>query len=197
MESKAMKVPASVWIVGALALLWNLVGVAAFVMQVAMPAEALGAMPAEQRAIYEATPAWLYVFYGLATFGGVAGSIGLLLRRRWAVPVYLLALVALVLQVVASYAVPPAWSVSGAAGLAFPVLLVAIAICLWLFSRRMAARGVLRRRARPCRSGLSRELLSWPLPQRRQGEAGRGCSRFELIVEDTPDRKSTRLNSSH
>src|SRR3546814_494972 len=90
------------------------------------------------------TPAWLYVFYGLATFGGVAGSIGLLLRRRWAVPVYLLALVALVLQVVASYAVTPAWSVSGAAGLAFPVLLVAIAICLWLFSRRMAARGVLR-----------------------------------------------------
>src|SRR3546814_9452153 len=53
MESKAMKVPASVWIVGALALLWNLVGVAAFVMQVEMPAEALGAMPAEQRAIYE------------------------------------------------------------------------------------------------------------------------------------------------
>src|SRR3546814_3539593 len=81
--------------VGALALLWNLVGVAAFVMQVAMPAEALGAMPAEQRAIYEATPAWLYVFYGLATFGGVAGSIGLLLRRRWAVSVYLVALVAL------------------------------------------------------------------------------------------------------
>src|SRR3546814_18207171 len=82
MESKAMKVPASVWIVGALALLWNLVGVAAFVMQVAMPAEALGAMPAEQRAIYAATPAWLYVFYGLATFGGVAGSIGLRSEER-------------------------------------------------------------------------------------------------------------------
>lgn len=139
-----MKVPVSVWVVGVLALLWNLVGVAAFIMQVAMPAEALQAMPAEQRAIHEATPAWLYVFYGLATFGGVLGSIGLLLRRRWAVPVYLVALVALVLQVVATYAVTPAWSVSGAASLAFPVLLVAIAIFLWLFSRRMSARGVLR-----------------------------------------------------
>src|SRR3546814_19299235 len=93
-------------------------------MQVAMPAVALGAMPAEQRAIYEATPAWLYVFYGLATFGGVPGSIGLLLRRRWAVSVYLVALVAPVLQVVARYAVPPAWSVSGAAGLPFPELRV-------------------------------------------------------------------------
>jgi len=144
MESKATKVPVSIWVVGVLALLWNLVGVAAFSMQVATPAEALQAMPAEQRAIHEATPAWLYVFYGLATFGGVLGSIGLLLRRRWAVPVYLVALVALVLQVVATYAVTPAWSVSGAASLAFPVLLVAIAIFLWLFSRRMSARGVLR-----------------------------------------------------
>src|SRR3546814_13393948 len=116
MESKAMKLPASVWIVGALALLWNLVGVAAFVMQVPMPAEALGAMPAEQRAIYEATPAWLYVFYGLATFVGVAGSIGLLLRRRWAVSAYLVALLPLVLPVVATSAVTPAWPVGGPAG---------------------------------------------------------------------------------
>jgi len=74
----------------------------------------------------------------------VLGSLGLLLRRRWAAPVYLVALVALVLQVVASYAITPAWSASGAAGLVFPVLLVAIAIALWLFARRMAARGVLR-----------------------------------------------------
>src|SRR3546814_14341442 len=110
MASKAMKVPASVWIVGALALLWNLVGVAAFVMQVAMPAEALGAMPAEQRAIYEATPAWLYVFSGLATFVGFSGSIGLLLRRRRAVSVYLVAQVSLVRPVVARHPVPPAGS---------------------------------------------------------------------------------------
>src|SRR3546814_11013560 len=105
-----------------------------------MPAEALGAMPAEQRAIYEATPAWLYFFYGLATFGGVAGSIRLLPRRRWAVSVYLVALVALVLHVVAGYAVTPAWLLSGAAGLAFPVPLVAVAVCPWLFSRGLADR---------------------------------------------------------
>src|SRR3546814_15643278 len=32
-----------------------------------------------------------------------------------------------------------------------------------------------------CRSGFSRELLPWPLPLRRQGEAGRGWPRFGLI----------------
>lgn len=139
-----MKVPASIWIVGGLAVVWNLIGVAAFAMQLAMPAEALQAMPPEQRAVYEATPGWIYLFYGVATIGGVLGSLGLLLRRRWAAPVYLVALVALVLQVLASYAVTPAWSTSGLAGLGFPVLLVVIAGALWLFARRMAARGVLR-----------------------------------------------------
>lgn len=139
-----MKVPVSLWVVGVAALLWNLIGVAAFAMQLAMPAEALEAMPPEQRAIYEATPPWLYVFYGVATIGGVLGSLGLLLRRRWAVPVYLVALVGLVLQVVSSFAVTPAWSVGGAAYLVFPVLLVVIAIALWLFARRLSAAGVLR-----------------------------------------------------
>src|SRR3546814_6071504 len=32
-----------------------------------------------------------------------------------------------------------------------------------------------------CRSGFSRELLLWPLPLRRQGEAGWGLSRFAVI----------------
>ncbi|MGY0610656.1 hypothetical protein [Luteimonas sp. A501] len=144
MEAGSKKVPVSVWVVGVLALLWNLVGVAAFGMQLAMPAEALEAMPPDRRAIYEAAPAWLYIFYGVATIGGVIGSLGLLLRRRWAVPVYLVALVALVLQVLASYAVTPAWSLGGVASLGFPVLLVAIAIALWLFARRMSARHILR-----------------------------------------------------
>jgi len=144
MEPNSGKVPASIWIVGGLAVVWNLLGVAAFAMQLAMPAEALQAMPPEQRAIYEATPGWVYLFYGVATIGGVLGSLALLLRRRWALPVYLVALIGLVLQVLASYAVTPAWSAGGAASLGFPVLLVAVAAALWLFARRMAARGVLR-----------------------------------------------------
>src|SRR3546814_8080705 len=31
--------------------------------------------------------------------------------------------------------------------------------------------------------GFIRELLPWPLPLRRQGEAGRGCPRFALILK--------------
>ena len=131
-------------IVGMLALLWNLVGVAAFLMQRVLPAEALQAMPPERRAVHEATPAWLYVFYGLATFGGALSALGLLLRRRWAAPAFLVALLALLLQIVAGYATTPAWALGGVASLGFPVLLVGVAIALLLFARRMAARDILR-----------------------------------------------------
>ncbi|NYZ61530.1 sugar transporter [Luteimonas deserti] len=131
-------------VVGVLALIWNLIGVAAFVMQLALPAEALQAMPPERRAIYEATPAWLYLFYALATFGGALGAAALLLRRRWAAPVFAIALAALLLQIVAGYATTPAWAIGGLASLGFPVLLVGVAAALLVFAQRMAARGVLR-----------------------------------------------------
>src|SRR3546814_6677330 len=52
------------------------------------------------------------------------------------------------------------------------------------FYRMGARRPGPRQRAPQCyprRTGFSRGLLTWPLPLRRQGEAGRGCPRFALI----------------
>lgn len=47
--------PASLWVVGTLALAWNLLGVAAFAMELTMSAEALQALSPERQAINEAT----------------------------------------------------------------------------------------------------------------------------------------------
>lgn len=133
--------PRSFWIIAVLALLWNLVGIAMFYMQIAMTPEQLAAMPAEQRAVYDATPSWLNAAFAVAVFGGALGALGLLLGKRWAVPMFLLSLLGLLVQMLGAYAVTPAWSAYGAAGLAMPILLVAIAVFLWLYSRKAAARG--------------------------------------------------------
>lgn len=138
------RTPGSLWIVGVLALLWNLLGLASFVFQLLLPAEALQAMPAEQRAVHEAAPGWLYLFYGIATIGGVLGSLALLLRRRWATVVFLVALLGLIAQICASYATTPSWAASGAAGLGFSLFLILVATLLWWFSAAMKKRGVLR-----------------------------------------------------
>lgn len=137
----AVSRPRSFWIVAVLALLWNLIGIAMFYMQVAMTPEQLASMPAGQRAVYEATPSWVNGAFAVAVFGGALGALGLLLRKRWAVSMFLLSLLGLLAQILGVYAVTPAWSAYGAAGLAMPILLLAIAVFLVVYSRKAAARG--------------------------------------------------------
>ena len=140
----AATLPRSYWIIATIALLWNLLGLAMFAMQVTMSPETLAALPAEQRQVYEATPMWINAAFGVAVIAGVLGAIGLLVRRRWAAMLFAISLVALVVQVLGAYLVTPAWSAYGAAGLLMPALLLAIAVALWTYARQAAARGWLR-----------------------------------------------------
>lgn len=133
--------PKSFWVIAIAALLWNLLGVAIFFLQVSATPETLAAMPTEQRQIYEATPVWLNIAFAVAVFGGVLGALGLLLKKRWAVTFFLVSLLALLVQVVGAYSVTPMWQVHGPASLAMPVLLVAIALLLWVYSRKATIRG--------------------------------------------------------
>lgn len=130
-------------LVGTLALLWNLVGVAMFWLQVTLSPASLAALPEAQRAVHAATPGWVNVAFGLAVATGVIGAMGLLRRRAWAVPAFGVSLLALLVQLVGAYAVTPAWASSGAAGLVLPVLLVVIAAALWRYAARARRAGAL------------------------------------------------------
>jgi hypothetical protein len=88
-------------------------------------------MTAEQRTAAESIPPAVIGAFALGTFAGLIGSLGLLLRKRWAVPTLLLSLLAL--------AVLEGWIVflSGAlelfGGIALPATIVVVALLLaWL-----------------------------------------------------------------
>ncbi|MDH5824715.1 hypothetical protein QFW77_17225 [Luteimonas sp. RD2P54] len=138
------KPPATLWMVAAAALVWNLIGVAMFFLQTNLGPEGIAALPPEQQQVYAAMPAWLDIPYGIAVFGGVLGSIALLLRRRWAVAMFAVSLLAVLVQMAGVYALTPAWEVSGAAGLPMALLVLALAGFLLWYARRAAARGWLR-----------------------------------------------------
>lgn len=133
--------PLGFWIVSVLALLWNLVGMAIFFMQINMPPEALAAMPAEQRALYESTPVWVNGAFAVAVFGGAFGSAMLLMRKRLALPLLALSLLGVLVQMGYTYLMTPAFRVYGASGAILPALLVLIALFLVWFARRSVARG--------------------------------------------------------
>lgn len=133
--------PTSFWVIAIAALVWNLIGVAMFYMQINMSPEQLATMPAEQRQVYEATPSWLNIAFGIGVFGGVLGAIGLLLKKKWATLLFLISFIAVLVQMAAAFIATPAWAVYGAAGLIMPIVIVAIALLLWRYSGKAAARG--------------------------------------------------------
>jgi len=137
----AVKRPLGYWIIAVFALVWNLLGVAMWYLQVTMSAEQLALMTDAQRQVHEATPGWLDIAFAVAVFAGVLGALGLLLKKRWAAPLFLLSLIALLVQVIGAFAVTPAWAAYGAAGLAMPAVLLAIALFLLWHANRARARG--------------------------------------------------------
>jgi hypothetical protein len=129
------------WVIAFVALVWNLIGLAMFVVQVRLTPEMVAAMPAAQQQVHAATPAWINIAFGMAVVFGVLGSLALLLRKRLAPPLFLVSLLAIVVQVAGIFVATPAWQAYGPAGLAMPVMLVVIAVYLYWYAHKAAAKG--------------------------------------------------------
>jgi hypothetical protein len=84
--------------VGIVALLWNLIGCAAYLADVMMSPEAVAQMTAAQQEMYAARPSWAVAATAVAVWFGAAGCVGLLLRKRWATPLFITSLAALIVQ---------------------------------------------------------------------------------------------------
>ena len=129
------------WIISVLALLWNLMGIATYLMTVTMSEEALAALPEAERALYTSTPAWVTSAYAIAVFGGTLASVALLMRKAWAVPLFLVSLVAILLQMGHALFGTALIEVQGAAAAVLPLLILVIAAYLAWFSRSAHRRG--------------------------------------------------------
>ena len=133
-------VPRGFWIVSGLFLVWNLLGVFAFVMQTTMSEEALAALPEAQRNLHLSTPAWATGAFGVAVFGGTLGCVLLLIRKAWAVPVLVFSLVGVATQMFHAFFLSPALEVLGVGGLVMPVVVTAGAIFLIAYAGRARRR---------------------------------------------------------
>jgi len=92
MSNESLNKP-PIWflIIGVLALIWNLMGVGAYIAQAYMTDEALAALTESERVMYENLPTWYTAAFALAVFGGAIGCIGLVIRKKWAYMVLLVA----------------------------------------------------------------------------------------------------------
>jgi hypothetical protein len=139
--TETMKGKAPTWfmIVAAVLLVWNLLGVMAYIMQVTMSPEALGALPDEHRQIIENTPAWATAAFAVAVNGGALGCVLLLLRRNLAGLFLQLSLAGVVVQMFHSFFMSNSFEVFGPGGLIMPVMVFVIAVLLVVLAAKAKA----------------------------------------------------------
>ncbi len=79
-------------------LLWTAMGCAAFFMQSTQDVTELAKTDPLQARIWADMPVWAWVSYAIAVIAGFLGAIALLLRRRVAVPLALICVIAVLIQ---------------------------------------------------------------------------------------------------
>jgi hypothetical protein len=85
------------WIAALVAVAWNAMGAFMYLSSVGLFGDPTVGLSEAERAFDENMPAWITAAFATGTLAGLAGSVGLLLRRRWALPLVLVSLVALLL----------------------------------------------------------------------------------------------------
>jgi hypothetical protein len=138
------KPPRSFYIIGIAALIWNLVGVMTYVMQVTMSDAAMAALPAEQQAFIQNSPVWVTAAYAIAVNAGALGCVLLLVRQSWAFLVLVVSFAGIVVQNLYGYFMGGAVDVYGAAGVGLSVTVVAIGAFLIWYSRSATDKGWLK-----------------------------------------------------
>ena len=123
------------------ALLWNLIGCAAYLADVMQSPEAIATLSATEQALRASRPAWSVGATALAVWMGAVGSLGLVLRREWATSLLVVSFAALIVQDAWMFGLSDAAAQGGPGVFVLQGLVLAIGLALLVLARRAAARG--------------------------------------------------------
>ncbi len=94
-----------------------------------------------QREVFEGIPAWATGAFAIAVFVGTIGSIGLLLRKKWAKTLFIVSLVAAVAQFIHWLFISNAVEAFGTSTYIMPIIVVIIGLYLISFSKKGTQKG--------------------------------------------------------
>lgn len=129
------KTPVWFWIIAVLALLWNGAGVGAYADDITMSASDFARLSIEQQNLLAHRPYWASAAFAVAVIAGFFGSVMLLLRKPIAVRLFLLSLIAVLVQF-ASYFILDGYSdYLNQTGWIMPIAIPVMALVFFLFAR--------------------------------------------------------------
>ena len=101
-------------------------------------------LPIDERAVYEAEPSWVSGAFGLTGLTGAFGAIMLLLKKKAAVPLLLVSLLAVIVWFVGLFAVPKLRDLLVTGEIAMALIVAAVTWTIYWFARHSRQRGWLR-----------------------------------------------------
>jgi len=132
----AIVIPSWFKVVAIIALIWNLLGVLAFVGQMMITPEMLAELPVAEQELYTSTPQWATAAFALAVFFGTLGSLLLLMKKAMSTPILIFSLVGVAVQLLHAFFLSKSLEVLGPTSLIMPVLVILIAVYLvWLSNK--------------------------------------------------------------
>lgn len=130
------KPPIWFWVVAVLALIWNLMGVGAYLAKHFITDEMMAELePQLQFEMAIEHPAWYTALFAIAVFGGVLACIALLLRKKWAYLLFLISFLCATIQQV-YYVI----EVEGTDKI-MPTMIIIVCIFLVWFSKMATSKG--------------------------------------------------------
>lgn len=139
-----VRAPVHLWIVGALSLLWNAMGAFDYLATQLKLDFYMSQFSEAQLAYFYGFPKWAVAAWAFGVWGAVAGSVGLLLRRRWALPAFAVSVAGMVVNWVYTLGMSNGAEIMGGGGMVFGTVIWVVAILLLVYAWRMSAKGVLR-----------------------------------------------------
>ena len=138
-----LKTTAPKWfvILAVVMVIWNILGVLAFVMQMAISAEQIAALPTKEQMLYQDIPLWVNIAFGCAVFGGVLGCIAMILKKTIALPILFISLAGALVQMYHSFFIANTFEVYGPGGTVMPIMVILIALYLVWLANRAKTRG--------------------------------------------------------
>jgi len=94
-------------------------------------------------AIRDKFPVWSVAAYAIAVWGGLLASILLLLRKKWAAPLFVMSLIAAIISFTWSLTNAEARAAAGSAFWVMPAIVFVAGIIEVIWSRKKAADGTL------------------------------------------------------
>ena len=141
-EGSAKTTPAVwFWVISVIALLWYLLDMSAFFMRMLMTDDVIKAMPEHEQHFFQNIPLWVNIVFACEVFGGTLGAIALLLRKKWALPLFVVSIFGVLGQTSYLWFLTDHVSAQGAPAVVMPLVAILIGAGMIVLSKSAISRG--------------------------------------------------------